>query len=443
MNRFTMIWHLIKYWITFFLPAFYKRIQGKNIDRLLIKGPAIIAMNHPNAFTDPILFSYLVYPARTQYLARGDAFKPGLIAWLLERIGIVPIYRIQDGGKEGLKKNDEAYRRVNALLKKNSKIMVFAEGLCVQERRLRPLKKGVARMIFGAYEALNNDRLVVYPVGVNYNAPDKFRSNVFYNIGEPIFVKDFISLRSENPAKAHNAFLQVLSSKMKDLITHIDDKRYDEVVYQVESLCKKDWLKNQGLNDKNLEHDFIVTKQITEKVNNAVTKKIEVVDDFKLKATDYFEELNHHQLNDYVIRQQQTKPITFFHLLLRYILLVAELPLYVIGLLGNFVPLVLTHKLTKKIAKTKEFYSSFAIGFAMVIFSINYVLWFCISYVFSPSVFWPILICLVLIFCGCFCVFYYPFKSNTIDLTRVFKNKGLTNQFLEKRKVLLDLINKF
>jgi glycerol-3-phosphate O-acyltransferase / dihydroxyacetone phosphate acyltransferase len=438
-----MIWHLIKYWITFFLPAFYKRIQGKNIDRLLIKGPAIIAMNHPNAFTDPILFSYLVYPARTQYLARGDAFKPGLIAWLLERIGIVPIYRIQDGGKEGLKKNDEAYRRVNALLKKNSKIMVFAEGLCVQERRLRPLKKGVARMIFGAYGALNNNQLVVYPVGVNYNAPDKFRSNVFYNIGEPIFVKDFISLHSENPAKAHNAFLHVLSSKMKDLITHIDDKRYDEVVYQAESLCKTDWLKKQGLNDKNLEHDFIVTKQITEKVNHAVISNIELVDNFKSKATHYFKELNHHQLKDSFIRQHQTTPITFFNLLLRYILLLTGFPIYIIGFIGNFVPLLLTHKLTKKIAKTKEFYSSFAIGFAMVIFSANYIAWFSISYVFSPSVFWPILICLILIFCGWFCLFYHHFKSKTVGFTRVFKNKELVNQFLEKRKALLDLINKF
>lgn len=438
-----MIWHLIKYWITFFLPAFYKRIQGKNTERLLIKGPAIIAMNHPNAFTDPILFSYLVYPARTNYLARGDAFKPGIIAYLLECIGIVPIYRIQDAGKEGLKKNDEAYRRVNTLLKKKSKIMVFAEGLCVQERRLRPLKKGVARMVFGAYEALNNDQLVVYPVGVNYNAPDEFRSNVFYNIGEPIFVKDFISLYSENPAKAHTAFLQLLSSKMKGLIAHIDDKRYDEVVYQIESLCKTDWLKNQGLNDKNLEHDFIVTKQITEKVNNAVIGKIEILDDFKVKATHYFEELNRYQLKDYIIRQLQSKPISSFHLLLRFILLLAGLPFYLIGLLGNYVPLVLTHKLTKKIAKTKEFYSSFAIGFAIVIFSANYILWFGISYAFSPSVFWPILMCLVLIFCGWFCLFYYPFKSKTVGLTRAFKNKELTLQFIEKRKPLLDLINKF
>src|SRR3954470_11109789 len=160
-----MIWHLIKYWLSFFLPSFYKRIQAHNIRHLMTDDPVIIAMNHPNAFTDPIAFTYVSYPMRLYYMARGDAFKPGIISWLLERIGIVPIFRIQDAGKEGLLKNDEAYRRVNHLLGKNGKVMVFAEGLCIQERCLRPLKKGVARMVFGAYEYLQDDRLKVVPVG--------------------------------------------------------------------------------------------------------------------------------------------------------------------------------------------------------------------------------------------------------------------------------------
>ena len=77
-----MIWHLIKYWASFFIPTFYKRIQGHNVQRLNVKGPVIIAMNHPNAFTDPIAITYVSYPLRVHYMARGDAFKPGIIAWL-------------------------------------------------------------------------------------------------------------------------------------------------------------------------------------------------------------------------------------------------------------------------------------------------------------------------------------------------------------------------
>src|SRR5438045_7785967 len=117
-------------------------------------------------------------------------------------------------------------------------------------------------MVFGAYEATNNENLIVVPVGVNYGKPDKFRSNVFYNVGEPILVKDFIDEYKAHPAKANNRFLQILEPKMRELITHIENKEYDKVVYQVEELCKRTWLKQQGLNYKNLEHDFIILKQI-------------------------------------------------------------------------------------------------------------------------------------------------------------------------------------
>ncbi len=124
-----MIWHLIRYLLSFAIPAYYKRVEGKNVKNLNTGGPAVIAMNHPNAFMDPICITYVSYPLRLKYMARGDAFKPGLVSFLLDQIGIVPIFRLRDGGKEGLQKNDESYKRVNQLLKRNAKIIIFAEGL--------------------------------------------------------------------------------------------------------------------------------------------------------------------------------------------------------------------------------------------------------------------------------------------------------------------------
>jgi glycerol-3-phosphate O-acyltransferase/dihydroxyacetone phosphate acyltransferase len=438
-----MIWHLIRYLSTFTFPAFYKRIYGKNVQNTQVKGPVIIAMNHPNSFTDAIIFTYINYPTRVRYLARGDAFKPGLASWILEQIGIVPIYRIQDGGTEGLKKNDETYKRVNQLLKRNKKIIIFAEGLCVQERRLRPLKKGVARMVFGAYEYLNNDDLVVVPVGVNYSQPDKFRSTVFYNVGEPIKVKDFIADFHNNSAKGNKHFIQALEPKMKELITHINNKDYDIVVLQIESLYKKDLLKQQGLNYKNLEHDYIVTKQITELVNTAEISNKAVLDEFKGKAAIYFEELKKNKLRDWLIDLDQHKNVKSLNLYLRFFLVLAGFPIYAIGLTGNYLPYKLTEKLTKKILKGNiEFYSSIIIGIGMFVFLINYVLWFLITYAFSPNIGWPILTCLVLVLSGWFSMDYYFFKIKTFGMLRAIKNKARVARFLEKRKELLSLINK-
>ncbi len=438
-----MIWHLIRYLATFAFPAFYKRIQGKNVLNVQVKGPVIIAMNHPNAFTDPIVFTYISYPTRLRYLARGDAFKPGLISTLLELIGVVPIFRIQDAGREGLKKNDEAYRSVNRLLKKKGKIMIFAEGICVQERRLRPLKKGVARMVFGAYEFIDNDELVVVPVGVNYSQPEKFRSTLFYNVGEPIKVKDFIGAYRDNPAKGNKLFLQTLEPSMKGLITHINNKEYDKVVPQIESLCKKDLLKEQGLNYRNLEHDYIVTKQITEKVNAAEAGNKAVLDEFKEKASGYFEALKKNKLRDWLIDPNQKKNLNNVTLFLRFLILLIGLPLYAAGLIGNYLPYKLTEKLAKKILKGKvEFYSSLIIGFGIFIFLFNYILWFTVIYIFSPNVLWPVLICFMLSMCGWFSIPYYFFKTKTFGMRRAIRNKEMVAGFIQRRKELLSLINK-
>ncbi|PBQ31655.1 hypothetical protein CNR22_07695 [Sphingobacteriaceae bacterium] len=438
-----MIWHTLRYLITFLLPVFYKRTQIKNLDAITVKGPVIIAMNHPNAFTDPIYIAYLSYPQRVFYMARGDAFKPGLIAYILEKIGIVPIFRIQDGGKEGLKKNDEAYRRVNHLLSKNGKVIVFAEGLCIQERRLRPVKKGVARMVFGAYEALKTENLVVVPIGVNYTKPDKFRSDIFYNIGEPIVVKDFMADYEENPARTYNKFLQVLEPKMKELITHINDKQNDEFVLQVELLYKKDLLREQGLDFRNLDHDFQVLKQLTEKVNLANEANPELVTEARVLSKHYFKVLEQNKLKDWLINPKQNQQVNSLFLVLRILALLLTLPLYIAGLLGNYLPLISTHLLAKKVIKFKEFYSSIAIGSSMFIFWINYVLWFMLIYWLSPNVLWPFGMCFVMIMCGYFSLYYHPFLKKTLGIKRILSNKSLYSSLTEERKKLLSLINKF
>ena len=54
--------------------------------------------------------------------------------------------------EKNILKNDATYEKTYELLGKNDWIVIFPEGDCVQEKHLRPIKKGTARMAFGAME---------------------------------------------------------------------------------------------------------------------------------------------------------------------------------------------------------------------------------------------------------------------------------------------------
>lgn len=438
-----MLWHLLRYPVSLLLAVFYRRIQARNIGALHREGPAIIAMNHPNAFTDPVAFTYVGYPLRTWYMARGDAFKPGLISAMLENIGIVPIFRLQDGGKEGLKKNDEAYRRVNHLLNRRRKVIVFAEGICIQERRLRPLKKGVARMVFGAFEQMSNEDLLVYPVGVNYNHPNKIRSNVFYNVGEPIAVKDLMPLYRENPARAQNKLLQQLEERMKALITHIDDPDNDEAVYMAEELVTLDRLKQRGLSTTQLGDNFDVVRNLTAQINTAAQQQPDLLAEFKEKARLYFARLRQNGLADWTIDPARNRKVSAGRLFWMRLLLVLGFPFHLIGLAGFYLPLKTTTVLAGKVAKTREFYSSMWLGIGLVIFTVWFLLLFFGVYALSDTVLPPLLAITGGCLGGWFSLHYVAFRQRTREVGNAIRQTTTVAELGALRQKLIELLNKF
>lgn len=129
--------------------------------------PKIIASNHPNSFFDAIVIA-VHYPKPIYFLARGDAFKKPLVAKFLNSLQLIPIYRLSEG-KSNLSKNEDTFKKCMALLKENKTILIFSEGLCVNEWQLRPLKKGTARLaLLAKNEAIFN--LKVQPTNLNYSS---------------------------------------------------------------------------------------------------------------------------------------------------------------------------------------------------------------------------------------------------------------------------------
>lgn len=437
-----MLWHLLKLYMSVVVAVYFKRTKVKNIHYLKVKGPAILAMNHPNSFADPVAFSSIVYPPRVRYLARGDAFKKGFATWFLQQLGIIPIFRIQDGGKEGLLKNDETYNVVNKLLRKNAKIIIFAEGLCIQERRLRPLKKGVPRMIFGAvtdFPELAN--LVVIPIGVNYSKPSKFRSTLFYNVGKPIKITDYLESYKEAPAKTMNQFLVDLAPRMKELIVNIDHKHNEKVIEHIEEIYKYTYFKKHKFNFSNLEHDFKFSTKVVETINSAEKYQPELLVKLAHQTSAYYKTLEKYNLKDWLFNPAKQYLINYPHILIRVIILLSTLPIYVVGIIGNYIPYKLSETLVRKKIKLLEFKASFSLGFGAVLFMLNYSLMFTIT-ALSANYWVGLLIVLIFILAGLVCIWLSPFRKKTLGILRAIKlrvnNPKGYSDLITGRKEIID-----
>lgn len=440
-----MLWNIAKYYMCFVVAIFFKRIKIKNAKAIKVKGPVVIAMNHPNAFMDPIAFTTTVYPPRVRYLARGDAFKKGIVSKILESFGIIPIFRIQDGGKEGLKKNDETYDRVNTLLKQNNKIIIFAEGLCIQERRLRPLKKGVPRMVFGAIDAYQLNNLTVVPVGVNYSKPSHFRGNLFFNIGESIKMNDYIPSYNEAPAKTMNQFLSDLTPKMKELIVHINHKHNEQVIEHIEEIYKYEYFKTNKLNFNDIENDFEFSKHVVETINKNEETQPEKVKALSQKTITYKNTLKNYNLRDWLVNPDKQWFINSGVFAIRLLVLILSFPIYVRGLLGSFIPYFLTHLIIKKKVKVIEFKASFSIGVGAFLFLLFGILQFFIAKYISQSAWWALLTLTITVITGLFCLWLSPFRKKTYGIYRLVKLKKQNPQIFislqQQRQEIITLFN--
>lgn len=435
-----MIWNLIRIIMGLGMDTFYKRYGIKNRKSITVKGPVIVAINHPNAFMDPAMFSFISYPPKFYFLARGDVFKPGIASYVFEGLGIAPIFRMQDGGKEGLKKNDETYRRVFGMLKENKKVIIFAEGLCVQERRLRPLKKGVPRMVFNAMEEINNPNLTVVPVGVNYTNPKKFRSNLFYNVGEPIRVADFMEEYKAQPARTLNTFIKVLEPKMKELIVHIENPKNDKLVGWLEELFLRDWCKKRRWNYKNLDHELKMSQQITAMVNVADVENKAVIDELNEKCKVYFKNLNKLKIRDWLVNPHHKSKVSWLHFFVRTILLLVFSPLWIRGLIGNYLPYKASEKITDKMVRNVEFHSSFNMAIGTILMWIYYGIQFFVVNKLTHNIGWAGLAVVISFLTGKFVLYYYPFLQKTLGLLRALVNQQKMKDLKAERHEICDLV---
>ncbi len=214
-----MLYYIVKYWVRAALFVYFKQIRFSKKDVLNIEGPLILACNHPNSFLDAIVLG-AKFNKPVHFLARGDAFKKPLVKKIFTALKMIPIYRISEG-RENLLHNDETFERCSSILKNNGIVLIFSEGLCIHEWKLRNLKKGTARIAIQAYNDIEiGKKIKVLPVGLNYTSFKSIGKNLFVNWGDIIYIKDQIN--TSITGIAINEFNEKLNSQLLNVVLSKD-----------------------------------------------------------------------------------------------------------------------------------------------------------------------------------------------------------------------------
>lgn len=218
-----LLYAFLHFVMRFWLRIHFRRVFVDGLRHVPRKGPVMLACNHPNSFLDAIVVA-LILKRRIHFLVRSDVFRKPAARFILSRMNMIPIYRLQEG-TENLDKNQETFSRCYDLLRRGEVILIFSEGNCVVEKRLRALKKGTARIYFGAGEFVPH--LAVVPVGINYTHPYQFRSELMVSFGKAIETDDLKPVWNTEPAKAVRVFNERLSAAMRSELLIIPNKDWD------------------------------------------------------------------------------------------------------------------------------------------------------------------------------------------------------------------------
>jgi 1-acyl-sn-glycerol-3-phosphate acyltransferase len=434
-----MLYNLLHFLFGLTVKGYFHAIYTKGKEQIPEKGPVIFAPNHPSAFMDPILLSTEI-DRKLFFLARGDIFMKPLAAKIFSGLNMIPVYRkgeIQDHGD----KNDMVFQKCFDHLSEGKALMIFPEGVSKTERKLRPLKTGIARIALGA-EAIHQFSLGVkiIPVGINYSDPHTFRSVVLANFGKAIEVTEFKDLYVLDERKAVETLTEKLKTELEKLLVLLQDENLENLIRQIKQLYQSQIEDTSEFENEGMQA-FQLSKEIISAVEYHSMQNPERVKAFQSKINAYMKGLQKLKIRDEQVVGSKLDREAFKS----YIFLLAGLPLFLFGLITNYLPYRLAGTIFKLIPAREDFVGSIKIGISMLVFLVSYFIEAGVVGIYT-NVWWAMLFFISLYPAGLFVMVFtnrfYNVKSSRWYERLFMRKRDLVNKLKSTRMHLIDELEK-
>jgi 1-acyl-sn-glycerol-3-phosphate acyltransferase len=432
--NYILLWTASKFWHNF---GFYRKVVVLNRKKIPKNQHLIYAPIHQNALMDALgpLYHMKKQPV---FLARSDIFRKPFVARILYSLKILPIFRIRDG-RSALKNNDKTFLKTIDVIKNKNGLAILPEGQHEGKRRLKPLKKGIARIAFQAEEAFDFSlNIKIIPVGIDYGHYVNFRSTLVITFGDPIEVSQFYDLYKENAARGMNKLLEVLSEKLRELMIDIRNLEHYEVIDSLREIYHYKISALLSHKPGKQPQKFFADQKMVNILNEVSEQSPEILEELKPKVSEFLRGTGALNLRSWIFSKEN---YSLFLLILKSLVQLVLFPVYIWGLIHNYIPYKIPQLLIRPI-KDIMFHSSFKFVISFLTFQIFYLIIFILLLIFVQP-WWLILAYIFsLPLTGLFAFHYYIHVKKTIALWRfTFMSIGKNKKLLELKKIYDELIS--
>lgn len=366
-----MIYQLLKLIVGLGIRLYYRQVRVKNREYLDTRGPMIIIANHPNTLMDAWMIGHICNQ-RIYYMAKGTFFNSRWKRWVLGGLGMIPVNRQVDGAVAEIS-NEDSFEACYRLLEEGKTLVIFPEGSSFQERLLRKLKSGTARIALQT--ELRNDSklgLKIVPVGLIYMQPEKFRSSVLATVGTPIDPTPWVEEFRTDSLKSARKLTEEFRKGLSRLLVNSEMKEEEELAENISHLLSSNYSKSS---EKGVERDVATLRRVFEQLNT-----IRVVQPWKIKEVQLLVDslkirVEYLDVKSDFLDRKYRSMMFVRQLVTSFLVLLICLPGFLYGMIHNYIQYRLVDTLVLRLVKEVEYFAPVSILFSLVIYPVSYALW--------------------------------------------------------------------
>jgi 1-acyl-sn-glycerol-3-phosphate acyltransferase len=227
------IGNVLRKMIRALMSVYYSKIEITNPQYIPTEGSLLIVANHPNSLIDPAIIGIAVQKP-VHFLAKAPLFDIPVLGPIMHALGMMPAYRGSDDRSQ-VRRNVETLQVAAEHLAKGETVALFPEGKSHDLIRVEQVRSGAGRIAMQAIE-LGTRNLKILPVGINFERKEKFRSEIWVQIGEPIDANKWLADHNNDSHAAMRQLTTKIDECLKSLAIHLNESQWEIFLTDLEVL---------------------------------------------------------------------------------------------------------------------------------------------------------------------------------------------------------------